>query len=220
MDDPGPGAYENNKSTLNTSSSGHVSSFKSGSQRGCRRGRLGRPSGSYDPYTVTDLASTSKKSFGKSNRTGADDFGGMDRRELKVEVMGESTPGPGAYNGDVMMRNGKRVAPPRSGEKMPSSAFKSTTSVVKYADLHVATGAGDTPRPDDGQPHDDQLGSMRRAAARSARPRTSTPIASVVKQGLSAGGIGVVFLEDAVPRNSESGQHGHGQRLQARTWTR
>ena len=142
MDDPGPGAYENNKSTLNTSSSGARSSFKSGSQRGLKElsaQESGDP-GSYDPYTSTDLASTSKKSFGKSNRVGMGNFGGMDKRELKVEVMGESTPGPGAYNGDVMMRNGKvaALAALDTGEKMPMSSFKSTTAKdIPYENLHV-----------------------------------------------------------------------------------
>ena len=68
------------------SSSGHVSSFKSGSQRGLKElgaADSGDP-GSYDPYTVTDLASTSKKSFAKSNRTGQGDFGGKEKRALKV----------------------------------------------------------------------------------------------------------------------------------------
>jgi len=148
MDDPGPGAYENNKSTLG--GDGHKSAFKSGTQRGLKElgaMAMGDP-GSYDPYTVTDLASTSKKSFGRSNRAGMGDFGGTEKRELAVEIMGEATPGPGAYNGDRMMRTGKVAALSAmdSGEKMPMSSFKSTTvQRAKVLNQHVPGAGAYTP---------------------------------------------------------------------------
>lgn len=100
--------------------------------------------GSYDPFTTTDLASTSKKSFGRSNRAGMGDFGGTEKRELSIVIMGEATPGPGAYNGDTMLRSGKKAALSAmdTGEKMPSSSFKSTSSKThKYPNQHVP-GAG------------------------------------------------------------------------------
>merc|ERR1719424_2377804 len=136
------------KSSL--SADGHSSAFKSGSQRGLKElgaMDMGDP-GAYDPYTHGDLATTSKKSFGRSNRAGMGDFGGTEKRELSIEVMGESTPGPGAYNGDAMLRNGK--AAPLSafdtGEKMPSSSFKSASvQREKQQNLHVPGAGAYTP---------------------------------------------------------------------------
>jgi len=144
MDDPGPGAYENNKSTFG--GDGHRSAFKSGTTRDVKdlgKTDTGDP-GSYDPYTLTDLASTSKKSFAKSLRTGKGDFGGMEKRELAIDIMGESTPGPGAYNGDAMMRNGKVAALSAldSSEKMPMSAFKSKSAQREKALNQHVPGAG------------------------------------------------------------------------------
>jgi len=133
QDMPGPGAYESAKSTLNMKDGlGHASAFKSTSKRmveGLAASKTGDP-GSYDPYTTMELASTSKKSFGRSNRAGMGDFGTRDSRQLRIDTMGEKTPGPGAYNGDAMMRTGKKanLAALDSGEKMPSSAFKSKSS--------------------------------------------------------------------------------------------
>ena len=146
MDDPGPGAYDNAKSTLNKANDGHRSAFKSGSQRGLKElGALdmGDP-GSYDPYTISDLASTSKKSFGKSNRQGQGEFGGKMRRELAIEIMGEATPGPGAYNGGDMMRTGKvaALAALDSGEKMPMSSFKSKSKQREEPEGSTVPGAG------------------------------------------------------------------------------
>jgi len=146
MDDPGPGAYENNKSTLLSTGGGHKSAFKSGTNRGVAAlgaAESGDP-GSYDPYTVTDLASTSKKSFGKSNRSGQGDFGGKEKRELNIELMGEATPGPGAYNGDKMLRSGKsgELSALDTGERMPMSSFKSTSAQREKATNQHVPGAG------------------------------------------------------------------------------
>jgi len=152
QDMPGPGAYENAKSTLNTrDGSGHRSAFKSTSKRmveGLGAIETGDP-GSYDPYTNTELAATSKKSFGRSNRAGMGDFGTRDQRELRIDVMGEKTPGPGAYNGDVMMKDGKKanLSALDSGEKMPSSAFKSKSAKdVKQHNEHVPGAGAYTPQ--------------------------------------------------------------------------
>merc|ERR1719424_2292173 len=137
------------KSSL--SADGHSSAFKSGSQRGLKElgaMDMGDP-GAYDPYTHGDLATTSKKSFGRSNRAGMGDFGGTEKRELSIEVMGESTPGPGAYNGDAMLRNGKKAALSAfdTGERMPSSSFKSTSvQREKQQNLHVPGAGAYTPQ--------------------------------------------------------------------------
>jgi len=147
QDMPGPGAYENAKSTLNTrDGAGHASAFKSTSKRmveGLGASQSGDP-GSYDPYTSMELATTSKKSFGRSNRAGMGDFGTRDQRELQIEVMGEKTPGPGAYNGGDMLKNGMKAALSAmdTGEKMPSSAFKSKTSKDVKQHNEMVPGAG------------------------------------------------------------------------------
>ena len=146
MDDPGPGAYENNKSTLDLKSGGHRSAFKSGSTRLLKElgaDQSGDP-GLYDPFTNFSLAASSKKSFGKSMRTGQGDFGGKEKRELAMEILGEATPGPGAYNGDVMMRNGKvaALAALDSGEKMPMSSFKSKSAQREKSENQHVPGAG------------------------------------------------------------------------------
>ena len=149
MDDPGPGAYEAPKSTLNGGGGG-VSAFKSGSQRGLKElgaMDMGYP-GAYDPYTQSELATTSKKSFGRSNRAGMGDFGGKEKREMNLELMGENTPGPGAYNGGDRMRTGKVAALSAmdSGEKMPSSSFHSKTAQrEKQQNLHVPGAGAYTP---------------------------------------------------------------------------
>ena len=144
MDDPGPGAYEAPKSALEAD--GHCSAFKSATKRSVgdlAALSMGDP-GSYDPYTNTDLASTSKKSFGKSNRAGQGDFGGKEKRELNIDIMGEATPGPGAYNGDKLLRTGKVAALSAldTGEKMPSSSFKSTSVQREKAVNQHVPGAG------------------------------------------------------------------------------
>ena len=100
--------------------------------------------GAYDPYTLKELASTSKKSFARSMRQGQGDFGGKDKRELAVEIMGESTPGPGAYNGGEMMRTGKKAALSAfdTGERMPMSSFKSKSAQRETAENQNVPGAG------------------------------------------------------------------------------
>ena len=150
-DDPGPGAYETAKSELLQNGGGHRSAFKSGSRRSVEAlgsMEMGDP-GSYDPYTLTDLSSTSKKSFAKSNRAGHGDFGGKEKREMAVEIMGEGTPGPGAYtkSGD-MLRSGKKaaLAAMDTGEKMPSSSFQSkSVQRAKEQNLHVPGAGAYTP---------------------------------------------------------------------------
>ena len=145
---PGPGADSPALSTLNNGDKNQSSSFSSKSKRGIDKemgaAKGGGDPGAYDPYTLKELASTSKKSFARSMRQGQGDFGGKDKRELAVEIMGESTPGPGAYNGGEMMRTGKKAALSAfdTGERMPMSSFKSKSAQRETAENQNVPGAG------------------------------------------------------------------------------
>ena len=156
---PGPGAYTPIKpnQTLNGNSSsnktkgslGGSSSFASKTKRMNVTNSSGSidasgDPGSYDPYTLKELAVTSKKSASKSMKAGAGSFGTRNGRRLNIELQGESTPGPGAYNGGAMMRSGKKahLAALDSGEKMPSSSFKSKTVQRAKAHNEHVPGAG------------------------------------------------------------------------------
>ena len=147
---PGPGAYSPAASTLKKGDKNQGSSFISKSKRlvsALGAVEAGDP-GSYDPYVLKELASTSKKSFAKSMRSGTGDFGGKEKREMNLELMGENTPGPGAYNGGDRMRTGKVAALSAmdSGEKMPSSSFHSKTAQrEKQQNLHVPGAGAYTP---------------------------------------------------------------------------
>ena len=143
---PGPGAYSPaNASTLKATGK-PTSSFTSKTKRlveSLGASAAGDP-GSYDPYTLKDLASTSKKSFAKSFRSGSGGFGTRDKRELQIQLTGENTPGAGAYNGGDMMRNGMKgaLAAMDTGEKMPSSAFKSKSAQREKSEDNKVPGAG------------------------------------------------------------------------------
>ncbi|KOO24992.1 hypothetical protein Ctob_005141 [Chrysochromulina tobinii] len=100
--------------------------------------------GSYDPYVLKELAVTSKKSASKAMKAGQGSFGTKHQRKLAIDIMGESTPGPGAYNGDVMMKNGMKanLSAMDTGEKMPSSAFKSKSAQREKSEDNKVPGAG------------------------------------------------------------------------------
>ena len=143
----GPGAMASSKKGGSTSGS---ASFASKSKRSdftkVQEGQ-GDP-GAYDPALVRNLASTSKKSASKNNRAGSGSFGTQQQRKIAIEIMGESTPGPGAYNGGARMRNGKvaSLAAMDSGEKMPSSSFHSKSAQrEKSQNLHVPGAGAYTP---------------------------------------------------------------------------
>ena len=146
---PGPGSYTPGQHSKKPGEGKPTSSFTSKTKRmdvtnsSSALDNSGDP-GSYDPYTLQELASTSKKSFAKSLRSGTGGFGTREGRELNIETMGESTPDPGAYNGDVMMRSGKKanLAALDSSEKMPSSSFKSLTSKFPKQHNEQVPGAG------------------------------------------------------------------------------
>ena len=114
-DMPGPGAYD---ARSGKAPDGHASAFKSGSQRLQVEEPTGDP-GAYDPYATRDLAATANNSFGRSNRAGSGGFGGASAREMKLDIMGEDTPGPGTY------RAKKELS---EGSAMPSSAFRSSSA--------------------------------------------------------------------------------------------
>jgi len=155
---PGPGTYSPARpestvagaSSSKKGSSAGGASFASKSKRSDftkEQNGQGDP-GSYDPFTHSTLASMSKKSVSKNNRSGAGSFGGLQQRKLAVEIMGEATPGPGAYNGDRMMRTGKVAALSAmdSGEKMPMSSFKSQSAQRgKTSNQHVPGAGAYTP---------------------------------------------------------------------------
>jgi len=105
--------------------------------------------GAYDPYVLKELAITSKKSASKSMKAGAGSFGARQNRKMPIELMGEATPGPGAYNGDLMMRTGKKanLSAFDTGERMPSSSFKSTSvQRAKSQNTHVPGAGAYTPQ--------------------------------------------------------------------------
>jgi len=113
---PGPGSYQAAKSSVELQS-GHGSSFKSESQRlQVEDADIGDP-GAYDPYASREIAAESARSFGRSNKKGAGGFGGMSAREMKVDIFGENTPGPGSYDSKRPQQDSK--------ERQPSSAFRS-----------------------------------------------------------------------------------------------
>jgi hypothetical protein len=150
---PGPGAYSPARpaSTVAGSSSkggsaGSSASFASKSKRSDFSKQdlfMGDP-GAYDPDTHKTLAARSKKSVSKNNKNGSGSFGGQEQRKLAVDLLGEGTPGPGAYNGERMMRTGKVAALSAmdSSEKMPMSSFHSKAAQRgKTPNQHVP-GAG------------------------------------------------------------------------------
>ena len=132
---PGPGAYSPARPASTVAggsrgtSAGFSASFASKSKRSdfTKEQLFSGDPGSYDPQAYSTLASSSKKSVSKSNRSGAGSFGGKEQRALAIDIMGESTPGPGAYDGGKMMRTGKlgALSAMDTGERMPMSSFKS-----------------------------------------------------------------------------------------------
>merc|ERR1719230_972139 len=93
-DMPGPGAYEMKAKDARVD--GHASAFKSGSHRLQVEEETGDP-GAYDPNGNRDLAHQAASSFGRSNRAGSGAFGASSARDMKLDIMGEDTPGPGSY---------------------------------------------------------------------------------------------------------------------------
>jgi len=151
---PGPGSYSPARPSAAGSSKkasvGSTASFASKSKRSDFtkvQDAQGDP-GAYDPALIKNLAATSKKSASSHCRSGAGSFGSKQQRKIAIELMGESTPGPGAYNGGDMLRSGKKAALSAfdTGEKMPSSSFHSKSAQREKAqNLHVPGAGAYTP---------------------------------------------------------------------------
>ena len=129
-DMPGPGAYDGKARDAHVD--GHASAFKSGSHRLQVEEESGDP-GAYDPSANRDLAHAAMSSFGRSNRAGSGAFGASSSREMKLDIMGEDTPGPGSYRGKKDMSETPR---------MPSSAFRSSSAQRAKTRYQETPGAG------------------------------------------------------------------------------
>jgi hypothetical protein len=107
---PGPGAYEpreNKQGTLE----GHAHVFRSGSQRLKEVVECTGDPGAYDPRVGVAHDTASSRSFSRSSRAGAGGFNAVGARDLRLEIVGEDTPGPGSYNGRAYtIEQGRRDA--------------------------------------------------------------------------------------------------------------
>ena len=130
-DMPGPGAYDS-KSGRDVVVDGHASAFKSGSHRLQVEEDSGDP-GAYDPTANRDLAHLAMSSFGRSNRAGSGAFGASSSREMKLDIMGEDTPGPGSYRSKKDMSETTH---------MPSSSFRSSSAQRAKTRQQDTPGAG------------------------------------------------------------------------------
>merc|ERR1719424_1627863 len=128
-DMPGPGAYD---SKLDRNVEGHASAFKSGSHRLQVEEQTGDP-GAYDPTAGRDLAHMAASSFGRSNKAGSGAFGASSARDMKLDIMGEDTPGPGSY------RSRKEMS---ESTHMPSAAFRSSSAQRAKGKSADTPGAG------------------------------------------------------------------------------
>ena len=127
---PGPGAY--NSLAKPHAVDGHASAFKSGSKRLDVEDGTGDP-GAYDPDSKRNLAEAAASSFGRSNRSGSGAFGASSARDMKLDIMGEDTPGPGSYRGKKNMSE---------NQHMPSSAFRSSSAQRSKVRAQDNPGAG------------------------------------------------------------------------------
>ena len=128
-DMPGPGAYDARKGNV---VDGHASAFKSGSQRLQVEEATGDP-GAYDPNANREISATAQASFGRSNRAGSGGFGASSAREMKLDIMGEDTPGPGTYRAKKDMSDATH---------MPSAAFRSSSAQRGKSKSTETPGAG------------------------------------------------------------------------------
>merc|ERR1719240_2384273 len=143
---PGPGAYEAKSKRVDAD--GHGSAFKSGSQRLQVEEQTGDP-GAYNPNANRDLAHQAASSFGRSARAGVGAFGASSARDMKLDIMGEDTPGPGSYRGKQQMSDVTH---------MPSASFRSSSAQRAKGKMGDTPGAGS---------YDPNLGSVEPAAANS-----------------------------------------------------
>ena len=163
---PGPGAYN---ATTPRSARAYGSAFKSGSQRMQVEEATGDP-GAYDAFNARDLAALSARSFGRSNRAGSGAFGASSARDMKLDIMGEDTPGPGSYRDNAKEFGRELFA------KGPSSAFRSSSSQRAKTRLQDTPGAGSyDPNMRSVEPGSANSGAgMRSKASRFTAERTTT----------------------------------------------
>ena len=159
---PGPGAYDPKPFGIGQSHrKGQTSSFKSSSQRPLgingptSADKTGDP-GQYDPHSSG--ADPRKKSFGyietmspaalekiKNRKKGGKlgTFGGgSTKRELRIDLMGEATPGPGAYMPASTFGKNAVSKEAQLQRSRPSSAFKSKSLQRERPPLANNPGAG------------------------------------------------------------------------------
>lgn len=106
---PGPGAYSTNGRTPRGGASlqslgGGRAVFRSRSLQRQKVDSIGIGPGAYNAADALDNVSRSSflsagSSFNRAARAGQGGFGGLGSRDLRLEILGEDTPGPGAYRG-------------------------------------------------------------------------------------------------------------------------
>ena len=171
-DVPGPGAY--NQPVMkggDASSNGHGSSFKSGTQRlQVEEVDQGDP-GAYDAYANSGLAANAAASFGRANRSGNGAFGATSAREMKLDLLGEGTPGPGSY--DAKKAQGLF-------DKMPSSSFRSSSTQRAKTRNEDTPGVGSyQPSMSSVEPSSNNAGSSMRGRGARFKTEASTTDADV-----------------------------------------
>ncbi len=131
---PGPGSYQVRSDMARGGK--ESSAFKSGTNRLASEELEQGDPGAYDPHAHSDLAQTTRTSFGRSNKAGTGGFGSKSSRDAKLGVAsggGKDTPGPGAY------ANAKTIG---LFDKMPSSAFRSSSTQRMKGHSEEVPGVG------------------------------------------------------------------------------
>jgi hypothetical protein len=129
---PGPGAYSTNGRTPRGGASlqslgGGRAVFRSRSLQRQKVDSIGSGPGAYNAADALDNVSRSSflsagSSFNRAARAGQGGFGGLGSRDLRLEILGEDTPGPGAYRGlAATLLNAHQG-------RMPSAAFRSLSA--------------------------------------------------------------------------------------------
>lgn len=125
---PGPGAYDARRVADNLGQQRPSSAFKSRVKRGESPGKQGDP-GLYNPFTTSDLAATTNKSFNKTQQ-GSGAFGTRAKRADNLVI--PDNPGPGTYDSKT----------PARPEAKQSSAFASVTKRAHSTPTEVTPGVG------------------------------------------------------------------------------
>merc|ERR1719473_1538280 len=181
-DMPGPGAYD---SKVSRSEEGHASAFKSGSHRLQVEEQTGDP-GAYDPTSNRDLAHMAASSFGRSNKAGSGAFGASSAREMKLDIMGEDTPGPGSY------REGAREFGRELFAKGPCSSFRSSSAQRAKGKMTDTPGAGS---------YDPNLAAVEPSSANSGAGMRSKAQRFAQEKGTTDGGVGPGTYESQTDRS-------------------